>query len=85
MTNPVFVNKSVRVRARVRVRVRVKSSQVVGLSHEIPLSQAAKHEHKASISTSEPTQNTNAGLPYTLRPHGFTQITKYRLAILYIL
>ena len=42
----------------------------------------AKHEHKARISTSEPTQNTTAGLPYTLRPHGFTQITKCRLAVL---
>ena len=42
----------------------------------------AKHEHKASISTSNHNQNTNAGLPYTLRPHGFTQITKCRLAML---
>ena len=42
----------------------------------------AKHEHKASISTSEPIQNTSAGFPCTHRPNIFTQITKYSLAIL---
>ena len=40
---------------------------------------AAEHAHRASVSTSEPTQNTSAVLPCTSRPNIFTQITKNSL------